>query len=102
MSYKIIIIIGRPSGITQGYLHTWMVTPPTMLNCGEEQSGRGELTNAPVYTTASPFHRRSYHFSSGYAELIQFSRLSTIPSSVDAVMDPKLFQDHQESHKSSH
>ena len=88
--------------MTWGDLHTWMVTPPTMLHCGEELSGRGELTNAPLYSTASPFHHRPYHFSAGYAERIQSSCLSTIPSSVDAVMDPEVFQDHQESRKSSH
>ena len=75
----------------------------TMLHCGEELSGRGELTSAPVYRTVFHCHCRPHHPSLlMYIELIQFPCWSTIPSSVAAVMDPKLFQDHQESHKSSH
>ena len=58
---------------------SYLVTPQRMLHCGGLEE-----------------------FSSACAEWIQPCGLSTIPSSVDAVMDPELFQDHQESRKSSH
>ena len=73
-----------------------------MLHFDEELSGRGELTNAPVYSTVFCCTCGPHLSWLMYSETIRLSCLSTIPSSVDAVMDPELFQDHQESRKSPH